>query len=126
MSETELVNSVLYWYVPLLYGVYGLTAIYWKKHHEKKVEQENKSSLFTPEEKQQMVRQTAIRIPAHIQLVGLGFVILTGVIGAVFMMIPLSIFNKKGENYDILVSSVGTLMCMAGLAFFFVAIWPSL
>ena len=26
MSETQLVNSVLYWYVPLIFGVYGIIA----------------------------------------------------------------------------------------------------
>ena len=27
MSETELLNNVLYWYIPLIFGVFGLAAI---------------------------------------------------------------------------------------------------
>ena len=112
MSETELVNSVLYWYIPLIFGMYGLTAIKLKKNATgqdtsvvKKLFQSKDNSM------------TALAIT---------FIVLGGIIGVVLFFLPLSIFKEKSKNFDISVAIFGTILWLVALFGFFVLLWPSL
>lgn len=112
MSETELINSVLYWYVPLIFGLYGFTAIRIKTT----IDASNQSTIkhfFS-------WKDNVLTIFAIILL------ILGGFIGIVLFFLPLIIFKVKSDYFDIKVSIFGTLLWLVTLYVFFEAIWPSL
>ena len=112
MSETELVNSVLYWYVPLIFGLYGITAL----HINKTISEDSKSAvghLFSG-------KDTLMTVFAVILL------LLSGLIGILLFFVPLSIFKVRSKNFDISVASFGLVMWLGLLVFFFQILWPSL
>ncbi len=111
MSETELVNSVLYWYIPLLFGMYGVMAI-----RIKRGVQEHESTVFKYLFSGKDVTLTIFAV----------ILALTGVLGLLLLFIPLSLVKVQSEKYDISVSFVGTIICLVLLWLFFNIVWPSL
>ena len=112
MSETELVDKVLYWYAPLVFGVFGLFGLRLKSS----MGEDEKSAvafLFSGKDKQ-LTTWTIILIFA------------TALIGVLLFFIPLSLIKPKTRNYDLILAMTGTLFWLGALWFFFVAIWPSL
>jgi len=112
MSETELVNSVLYWYIPLVFGMYGLTALRLKKNAT-----EDDTSVVKKLFQSQDNSMTALAIT---------ILLLGGIIGIVLFFLPLSIFKEKSKNFDISVAIFGTILWLVALFGFFVLLWPSL
>ena len=111
MSETELVNSVLYWYVPLIFGIYGIIALRIKN----KMGDEHMSPLkFIFSGKDGLLLALMI-------LIGCG-----GLLGFVLLLIPLSIFKTSAPNFDFKVALLGTGLCVALLWLFFKVLWPAL
>ena len=112
MSESRLLEVVLYWYTPLVFGLYGLVALRIKKTitegHNNTVQH-----LFSGDD--------PLMIPFCVILFILG-----GAIGALLFFIPLSIFKVKEENFDVYVAVSATFIFLGLLWFFFVALWPSL
>ncbi len=112
MSEEMLINSVLYWYVPLTFGLYGLSAYKVKK-------------LAGPNDK------GALRLifsgkDISLTVIGIVIVILSGVVGFLVFMLPLGIFKIKSKIYDVAVALLGSLIWLIGLWFFFNVLWYSL
>lgn len=112
MSETKLLEVVLYWYAPLAFGLYGLMA----QRISKTISEENNNAL-----KHLFSGDDPIMLPLSVLLFAL-----SGIIGAVFFFIPLSIFKVKQENFDLYVAAFGTIFFIVLLYFFIVAIFPSL
>lgn len=112
MSETELVNSVLYWYVPLIFGLYGITAL----RISKTIDDSTTSSvkhLFSGKD----------RLMTFLAVV---LLILGGIIGIFLFFLPLVLFKAKTSYFDIAVAVFGTALWLIGLFAFFVLLWPSL
>jgi len=111
MSETELVDSVLYWYVPLIFGVYGLMALRIKSKMGD-MEMNPIKFLFTG-------KDTLLLI--LIILIGCG-----GLLGLLLLLIPLSFFKVSSSNFDLKVALVGTGILVLLLFLFFKVLWPAL
>ncbi len=111
MSETELVNAVLYWYVPLIFGIYGLIATRIKSKMGD-LEMSALKYLFSGKDGLLLVM---------IILIGCG-----GLIGLVLLLIPLAIFKVQSPYFDAKVALMGTALCVLLLWAFFVVLWPSL
>ena len=112
MSETKLVEVVLYWYSPLAFGLYGLIAL----RISKTIGEENDSAI-----KHLFSGDDPIMLPLTILLFAL-----SGVIGAIFFFVPLAIFKVKRDHFDIYVASFGTIFFIGLLYVFIVGIFPSL
>ena len=111
LSETELVNSVLYWYIPVIFGIYGIMALRIKT----KIGNEEThviKYLFSG-------RDVVLTVLAILLAI-------TGVLGILLLFIPLAIFKLKSDHYDFSVAFVGTLICLVLLWLFFNVLWPSL
>ena len=111
MSETELVNNVLYWYTPLIFGLFGLMALRLKKTIDP--DSSAITHLFSGKDK-------TLSIWAIILLVA------TSLVGVLLLLIPLTAFKPQKSNYDVSVALVGTAIWLLALWFFFVGRWPSL
>ncbi|MCB0401810.1 MAG: hypothetical protein KDD41_06985 [Flavobacteriales bacterium] len=112
MSETKLLEVVLYWYTPLIFGLYGLTAL----RIAKTIGEKNNhaiSHLFSGDD--------PLMLPMTIALFLVG-----GVIGVLFFFLPLSIFKVKRAHFDVYVSLAATAIFLVLLWLFFVLLWPSL
>lgn len=112
MSETDLVNYVLYWYVPLTFGLYGLAA-----YKVKKTADENTKSalghIFSGKD-------------VGLTVLGILLIVISGVIGFLLFIIPLAIFKIKSKAYDLSVAILGSALWLVGLYVFFQVLWPSL
>lgn len=111
MSETELINSVLYWYVPLIFGVYGIIAL--------RIKNRMGDSRMSPL-KFIFSGKDGLLLALMI-LIGCG-----GLLGFVLLLIPLSIFKTSAPNFDFKVALLGTGLCVALLWLFFKVLWPAL
>ncbi len=112
MSETDLVNSVLYWYVPLTFGLYGLAALRVKKT----ADENTKSALghiFSGKD-------------VGLTVLGVLLIVLSGVVGFLLFIIPMVLFKIKFKGFDLMVAITGSLLWLAGLFVFFQVLWPSL
>jgi hypothetical protein len=112
MSETDLVNSVLYWYVPLTFGLYGLAALRVKKT----ADENTKSALghiFSGKD-------------VGLTILGVLLIVLSGVVGFLLFIIPMVLFKVKYKGFDLMVAITGSLLWLAGLFVFFQVLWPSL
>jgi hypothetical protein len=112
MSETDLLNSVLYWYVPLVFGLYGLTA---NRIHR------TISGGHTNAIKHLFTGKDAVLISLTLFIL-----VLSGILGVIFFFIPLSIFKPNDKKYALSVAATGSILWLVGLYFFFEVIWPSL
>lgn len=112
MSETELLNSVLYWYTPFVFGLYGLSAIRVKKNMRNQ-SQSVVEHLFSG--KDTLVTVWLILLA-----------IANGLIGLFFYILPLSIFKANNNNFDLKVAFTGTLIWIVLLFGFLVFLFPSL
>jgi len=111
MSETQLLESVLFWYVPLAFGLYGLVALRIKN----RIPKESKGTLsyiFSAKDPLLLV---------IIILLGL-----MGLLGLAVLLLPLVIFDPKKSRYDLSVSILGVLILLVLLWLFLVVLWPSL
>lgn len=111
MSETMLVNCVLYWYAPLIFGLYGLTA---RRIHSTIGDSENTAI-------QHLFSGDTFMIVLAIILMLIG-----GIIGILMFFLPLLIFKPKTENFDLNVAISGTIIWLIFLYVFFLVLWPSL
>ena len=111
MSETQLVNSVLYWYAPLAFGLYGLIALRIKKRMP---ETEKNVLLYVFSGKDTLIL---------ILLILLG---VSGMIGLLVLLIPLLLFNVRKSAYDLGVALVGVVLLLILLLLFFQVLWPAL
>ncbi len=112
MSETDLVNSVLFWYVPLTFGLYGMAAYRVKKS----ADENTKSALghiFSGKD-------------TGLTVLGIFLIVISGVVGFLLFIIPMSIFKVKSKGYDFSVAIVGSVLWLVGLFVFFQVLWPSL
>ena len=112
MSETELVNSVLFWYVPFTFGLYGFAA-----YKVKKSAGETTGSAF---------KYLVSGKDTGLTVLGILILILSGFLGVILFILPLSLFSMKSKAYDLLVAIVGSLLWLIGLFVFFNVLWPSL
>ena len=111
LSETELVNSVLYWYIPTIFGLYGLAANRIKSGIE--VDVSAISHVIKGADKKLSI--LAIILAA-----------ISGVAGIIFFFLPLAILKPQSTAYELKVALTGVVFWLVGLFIFFVAIWPSL
>ena len=112
MSETDLVNSVLFWYVPVTFGLYGLAAHRVKKTADPETGNALKH-MFSGKD-------------TGLTLFGVFLIVFSGVVGFLIFIIPMIIFKVRMKGYDFAVALVGSLLWMAGLWVFFQVLWPLL
>ena len=111
MSETALLEAVLFWYVPLAFGLYGLIALRIKE----RIPAEHSNSLsyiFSGRD--------------VLLLIFVLLLLLLGVIGFAVLLLPLIIFDPKKPKYDLSVSILGVLILLILLWLFLVVLWPAL
>lgn len=110
MSETELVNSVLLWYAPIIFGFYGLVATRIK---ERMPDADSNAIryIFSGKDKGLLL---------FIIILGCAF------FGLVLLLIPLAIFRVKSPYYDLKVSLFGVALLILLLWVFFQVLWPAL
>jgi len=111
MSEDDLVNNVLYWYTPLIFGLFGLMALRVKKTIDGDSSAIN--HIFSGKDKTLLTWAIIL-------------ILATLFIGFLLLLIPIAIFRPQRKNYDVSVAIVGTAIWLLSLWFFFIAIWPSL
>ncbi|MEM7185179.1 MAG: hypothetical protein AAF466_00865 [Bacteroidota bacterium] len=111
MSETELVNSVLYWYVPLIFGVYGIIAARIKN---KMGDEQMNAVKYLFSGKDGLLLFLII-------FIGCG-----GLLGLILLLIPLALFKVSTPQFDLKVALLGTLLCLGLLWLFFQVLWPAL
>ncbi len=111
MSETELVDAVLYWYVPLIFGLYGLVGL--------RIKSKMKDHSMSPIKYLFAGKDGALLI--LIILIGCG-----GLIGLLLFLIPLALVKVADERFDLKVALLGTVLCLLLLFVFFKVLWPSL
>ena len=112
MSETMLIDSVLHWYLPLIFGLFGLMALRLSKTIDPP-EINPIKFLFSWKDRWLSILMILIFI-------------LTGVMGIAFFLIPLAVFKVKSKNYDVFVALLGSILWLLLLFLFFKVIWPSL
>ncbi len=111
MSETQLVNSVLYWYVPLAFGLYGLIALRIKN----RMPETYKNVLpyvFSGKDPLLLILMILLGV--------------SGLIGLLVLLLPLLLFKVKNPVYDFSVALVGSVLLLLLLLLFFKVLWPSL
>lgn len=111
MSETELVNSVLYWYVPLIFGVYGIIASRLKSKM-RDTELSPIKYLFSGKDGLLLIL---------IILIGCG-----GLLGLILLLVPLALVKTNTNHFDLKVALLGTGLCVLLLWLFFQVLWPAL
>ena len=111
MSETELVNSVLYWYLPLIFGIYGIVAL--------RIKNKMGDSNMSP------IRYIFSGKDGLILLLVI-FIGCCGLIGLVLLLVPLALFKVSSPYFDGKVALLGTGLCVLLLWIFFVILWPAL
>jgi len=112
MSETMLINSVLYWYMPLTFGLYGLAA----RRISSTIEDSSQSAmghLFSGKDNLMTV-------------LGVIILIMGGLIGILLFYLPLIMFKVRKKGFDFLVALTGTVFWLVILFFILVVLWPSL
>lgn len=112
MSEEMLVNSVLYWYVPLTFGLYGIAAFKVKKLAE--TQQGNAVQLMFSGKN------------IGLTILGLFIVLYTGIIGVFLFIVPLLTVKIKSKAYDFFVALIGATIWLLGLWAFFFFLWELL
>lgn len=112
MSETMLVNSVLYWYVPFVFGIYGLMGLRIKGR--------------MPPDQSNVLAYSFSGKDSFLLLTMVLLMALSGFIGFVLFVIPVAIFKVHSKHFDIYVAVVGTLLWLLLLWLFFNVLWPSL
>ena len=110
MSETELINNVLYWYIPVTFGLYALAATSVKGGVK-----EGASAL-----------SYILKGPSAAHYYLRVLIVLGGIVGIIFFLIPLKVIATGSKNYAFNVAVFGTVLWLVGLFFFFVVLWPSL
>ena len=111
MSETQLVNSILYWYLPLAFGLYGLIAL--------------RITNRMPDPKKSVL----IYIFSGMDPLLLILVILLGIsglLGLLVLLVPLVIFKAYQPAYHLKVAVFGSGLLFLLLLLFFKVLWPSL
>jgi len=111
MSETQLVNSVLYWYIPLAFGLYGLIAL-------------RITNRMPDLKKSVLIYIFSGKDPLLLILVILLGV--SGLLGLLVLLVPLVIFKAHQPAYDLKVAVLGSGLLLLLLLFFFKVLWPSL
>lgn len=114
LSEEELVNASLLWYLPFIFGFYGLLATRIKNGLAQ--EAENASAFHY------LFSGKAPDLILWVILVA----VLSGLIGAAFFLIPLVLFKPDTPTYDLRVALAAALSWIVLLFLFFVVLWPSL
>ena len=112
MSETMLVNSVLFWYVPITFGLYGTAAL--------------KIKNLAISENGNAVQLMFSGKNVGLTILGLFLVIYTGFVGIFLFIAPLLAYRIKWKAYDFLVALTGSLIWLAGLWAFFFFLWDAL
>lgn len=111
MSETQLVNSVLYWYIPLAFGLYGLIAL----RIQNRMPDPRKSVL---------IYIFSGKDPLLLILVILLGV--SGLLGLLVLLVPLLLFKVYRSSYDLKVAATGAALLLLLLLLFFKVLWPAL
>lgn len=111
MSETELVDAVLYWYVPLIFGLYGIMAL--------RIKAKMKDHSMSPVKFIFSGKEGSLLI--LLILIGCG-----GFIGLLLFLVPLALVKVNDMRFDFKVALLGTGLCILLLFVFFKVLWPSL
>jgi len=112
MSETDLVTYATTWYIPLIFGIYGLYAV----RIQEKVEPEDTNALkfvFSGKD-------------SGLLLATIGLAGISGVFGAIFFVIPLALIKPQFKFFHLITALIATVFWVLLLAFFLVVIFPGL
>ena len=111
MSETQLMDAVLYWYIPLIFGIYGLLAMRIKAYIG---DAETNVIKHTFSGKDPLLLVLAIVL------------LLFALLGLIVFLIPLALFDIKKPNFDLKIALTGTVIWLILLYLFFQVLWPAL
>ncbi len=111
MSETELVQYVLVWYVPFVFGAYGLLSLRIKKNY---TGDSNALNYIFSGKDSGLLMIFAITL------------MISGVLGGVFLAIPMLLIKPKHRYFDLLIAIIATLIWVFFLAVFFFLLWDAL
>jgi hypothetical protein len=112
MSETQLVNSIILWYAPIIFGLYGLASLRIKTSADETDTMALKHMFFGKDN--------------GLLLFGIILILISGVVGFLLFAIPVSIYKLNNKRFDVYVAITGSLVWLILLVLFFLIIWPSL
>lgn len=112
MSEGDLVTYATAWYIPLIFGLYGLYAV----HIQEKAGPEDTNALkfiFSGKD-------------SGLLVITIGLAGISGVFGAIFFIIPLALIKPQFRFFPLFTALIATVFWVVLLAFFLLLIFPSL
>lgn len=112
MSETMLINSVLYWYMPLTFGLYGLAA--------------SRISSTIDDSSQSSLKHLFSGKDVLMTVLAVVILIMGGLIGILLFYLPLVMFKVRTKGFDFFVALTGTLFWLVVLFVILVVLWPAL
>ncbi len=107
-----LIEVVLFWYVPIIFGLYGIVALRIKK----KIGNSDKDIISY------ILSFKDLFVSIHIIIIA----ILGGGIGLLFFLLQFLIFKPNLKNFDIHIAVSGTITWLAILFVFFALVWSHL
>ena len=112
MSETDLVAYATLWYIPLVFGLYGLYAL----QIQKKVSAEDTNAL----------RFIFSGKDTNLLAITVGLIMLSGIFGAIFFLIPIAFIKPQNKYFHFFTAFLATLFWVLILGIFLIAVFPSL
>ena len=111
MSETQLLDAVLYWYIPLIFGLYGLLAL--------------RIKTYIGDAETNVIKHTFSGKDPLLLILAI-ILLLFALLGFFVFLIPLALFNIRKPNFDLKIALTGTLIWLILLWLFFQVLWPAL
>lgn len=112
MAEEDLIFSLMFWYIPLTFGLYGLAA-----YKVKELSENNKTSAL---------KLVFSGKDVSLTIIGVVILFVTGFIGVFLFVLPLSIIKVKSKAYHVYVALLGSVIWLVVMGAFFVVLWDSL
>lgn len=113
LSEQQLIDRILYWYIPIVFGLNGFAATRLAK-------------IIGPEDNRPVAHHFFGSGDPQLSLVSKVLTVLSGFLGIILILIPLGIFNPQSKIYALAVAIVGTSLWLLALLLFFLVVWPGL
>ncbi len=111
MSESDLVAYATAWYIPLIFGLYGLYSVY----IQEKAGQDTNALTFVFSGKD-----------SGLLIITLGLAGISGIFGAIFFIIPLAVIKPQFRFFHLFTALIATVFWVLILAFFLLAVFPGL
>lgn len=111
MSENQLMDAVLYWYTPLIFGIYGLLATRIKN--------------YIGDAETNVIKHTFSGKDPLLLILAIGLLFF-GLLGLLVFLVPLALLDIRKPNFDLKSAVTGAVIWLILLWLFFKLLWPAL